>query len=127
MRPVIAVMCRPASLRRVVLRDSACNGNRITAERAIQMLDDYLACTVVSDVVDGTFQVAPLNPLPCPTTIAWSGCDKLLPIALCEKNVRERLPQAVFKVLPDVGHVPMFDDPDLVARTILTATGAANS
>ena len=127
MRPVIAVMCRPASLRRVVLRDSACNGNRITAERAIQMLDDYLACTVVSDVVDGTFQVAPLNPLPCPTTIAWSGCDKLLPIALYENNVRERLPQAVFKVLPDVGHVPMFDDPDLVARTILTATGAANS
>jgi pimeloyl-ACP methyl ester carboxylesterase len=61
----------------------------------------------------------------CPITIAWSGSDALLPVAQYEKKVRERLPQAVFKVLPDVGHVPMFDDPDLVARTILTTTRAA--
>ena len=33
-------------------------------------------------------------------------------------------PRATFTVLPDVGHVPMIDDPHLVARTILTATGA---
>jgi hypothetical protein len=26
--------------------------------------------------------------------------------------------------LPDVGHVPMLDDPELVARTILAVTGA---
>jgi hypothetical protein len=30
-----------------------------------------------------------------------------------------------FKILPDVNHVPMIDDPDLVARTILAVTGAA--
>ena len=41
--------------------------------------------------------------------------------------VRERLPQAIFKVLPEVGHAPMYDDPDLVARTILGTTGTANS
>ena len=27
--------------------------------------------------------------------------------------------------LPDVAHVPMLDDPELVARTILAATGVA--
>ena len=36
----------------------------------------------------------------------------------------ERLPQATFKVLTGVGHVPMIDDPGLVARTILAVTGA---
>ena len=36
----------------------------------------------------------------------------------------DRLPQATFTILPDVGHVPMIDDPGLVARTILAATGA---
>jgi pimeloyl-ACP methyl ester carboxylesterase len=127
MRPVIPLMSRPASLRRLLLRDSARNGDRLTSDRAIQTFDDFLACTVVSDIIDGTFHVAPLDPLPCPITIAWSGSDALLPVARYEKNVRERLPQATFKVLPDVGHMPMFDDPDLVARSILTATGAANS
>jgi pimeloyl-ACP methyl ester carboxylesterase len=35
-----------------------------------------------------------------------------------------RIPQASITTLPDVGHVPMLDDPELVARTILTTTGA---
>ena|SRR6516164_6362709 len=38
---------------------------------------------------------------------------------------RETLPRATFTVLPDVAHVPMLDDPGLVARTILAVTGAA--
>ncbi len=32
------------------------------------------------------------------------------------------IPRARFVVLDDVGHVPMFDDPQLVADTILAAT-----
>jgi pimeloyl-ACP methyl ester carboxylesterase len=34
------------------------------------------------------------------------------------------VPQAAFTILPGVGHDPMIDDPDLVARTILAVTGA---
>jgi hypothetical protein len=34
------------------------------------------------------------------------------------------MPSAQFIVLPGVGHVPMIDDPQLVARTILESTGA---
>jgi pimeloyl-ACP methyl ester carboxylesterase len=36
-----------------------------------------------------------------------------------ERMARELLPDAEFRVLPKVGHMPMPDDPDLVARTIL--------
>jgi len=42
------------------------------------------------------------------------------------ERISERLPQATLKVLAGVGHVPMIDDPRLVARTILAVTGAAN-
>ncbi|WP_260860821.1 alpha/beta fold hydrolase [Mycobacterium tilburgii] len=38
---------------------------------------------------------------------------------------RELLPGATWTVLSGVGHNPMFDDPALVARTILAVTGAA--
>jgi pimeloyl-ACP methyl ester carboxylesterase len=48
-------------------------------------------------------------------------------VGIYGKIARERLPRATFKVLPDVGHVPMFDDPQLVARTILGVTGAEMS
>ena len=88
--------------------------------------EDSVACTVTVDEVfsndDG--QIAPLDPLPCPITLAWSEKDSLLPVATYGEIARERLPQATFEVLPDVGHVPMFDDPELVARTILAVTGA---
>jgi pimeloyl-ACP methyl ester carboxylesterase len=49
--------------------------------------------------------------------------DSLVPVATYGKTARERLPRATFEVLPDAGHVPMLDDPELVARTILAVTG----
>jgi len=50
--------------------------------------------------------------------------DEVVPVSACNKISRERVPQAAFTILPGVGHDPMIDDPDLVARTILAVTGA---
>jgi pimeloyl-ACP methyl ester carboxylesterase len=49
----------------------------------------------------------------------------VFPLELYEAAVRERLPRTMFTVLPGAAHVPMIDDPDLVARTILAVTGAS--
>ena len=54
-----------------------------------------------------------------------SSPETALPLELYEAAVRETLPRATFTVLPDVAHVPMLDDPGLVAHTILAVTGAA--
>jgi pimeloyl-ACP methyl ester carboxylesterase len=56
--------------------------------------------------------------------VAWSEKDEIVPVASCGPIARERLPEATFKTLPDVGHDPMMDDPELVARTILSVTTA---
>jgi pimeloyl-ACP methyl ester carboxylesterase len=66
-----------------------------------------------------------LAPLPCPITLAWSEKDSPLPVAAYGEVARQRLPAATFEILPDVGHILMFDDPELVAHTILAVTGAA--
>ena len=42
-------------------------------------------------------------------------------------RARELVPGARFIVLDDVGHVPMLDDPELVARTILESAGGQAS
>ena len=66
-------------------------------------------------------QACPLDPLPCPITIAWGEKETLLPVEAHGKT--ERIPQASIKTLPGVSHVPMIDA-GLVARTILAVTGA---
>ncbi len=124
-RPVVALAMKSATVRRLGSRNAACHAERITAAQGVEAVEDIIGCTVnVDDLIGSGEHLAPLDPLPCPVTIAWSGNDAVLPVQACDKIARERLPQASFATLPGVGHVPMIDDAELVARTILAATGA---
>jgi pimeloyl-ACP methyl ester carboxylesterase len=49
----------------------------------------------------------------------------VFPPAINGKNARELVPQAEYRELPGVGHVPMLDDPELVASVILDTTRLA--
>ena len=52
-----------------------------------------------------------------PVTVAWGEKDRLIPR---KARRRDELPHhARVVTLPDCGHSPMWDDPELVARTIL--------
>ena len=128
-RPIAGFALRSATIRRLWFRGSAAeHGDSITAQRAAEFIDDYLGCTVCNEILStDEEQIAPLDPLPCPITVAWSEKDAMFPVASYGPNARERLPHATFIILEDVGHVPMMDDPALVARTILACTGAATN
>jgi pimeloyl-ACP methyl ester carboxylesterase len=62
-------------------------------------------------------------PAEVPVTIAWAELDQLVgpPRPEC------RPAGARFVVLPGVGHTPMWDDPELVAATILEGSGRVGS
>jgi pimeloyl-ACP methyl ester carboxylesterase len=126
-RPIAPLIFKSATVRRHALRflNTACHGDRLAAARAVELVKDVVACTVANEVFSTEEeQIAPLDPVPCPITLAWSEKDSLFPVATYGKVARERLPHATFELLPDVNHLPMIDDPALVARTILTVTGA---
>lgn len=53
-----------------------------------------------------------------PVTVAWGERDRILPVRQAARAAA-LLPGAQHVVLPDCGHVPMSDDPDLVSDTIL--------
>lgn len=57
-----------------------------------------------------------------PVTVAWGTRDRILPYRQAAL-ARQRLPGARHLDLPGCGHVPMSDDPDLVADVILATTG----
>lgn len=58
-----------------------------------------------------------------PVTIAWGSRDRLLPPSQAA-IARQRLPQARYVSLPGCGHVPMTDNPALVARVLLEGSSA---
>jgi pimeloyl-ACP methyl ester carboxylesterase len=125
LRPVLPLMYRSAALRRLAFRDAAVHGDQLTQAQTVELANDALACTVLNDLAADVWHIAPLDPLPCPITVAWSEKDRLLPMAEYASAVPQRLPHATFKVLAGVGHDPTIDDARLVARTILGVTGAA--
>jgi pimeloyl-ACP methyl ester carboxylesterase len=123
-RPAAALTLRAAMVRRVGLREVACHGDRLATARALDFMDDANDCPFMDDYSPDD-QVEPMDPLPCPITLAWSEFDRLVPAETFGQTARERLPGATWVLLPGVGHIPMIDDPELVARTIMDVTGAA--
>lgn len=125
-RPITPLLVKSPGVRRRALTDMTLHGDRLSYERAIEMTEVSLDCTIIGDLFNNADeQVAPMDPLPCPITIAWAEKDRILPVEVCEAIVRDRLPGATFTVLPGLGHTPTIDDPELVASTILAVTGAA--
>jgi pimeloyl-ACP methyl ester carboxylesterase len=57
-----------------------------------------------------------------PVTVAWGARDRILPPHQGAR-ARKVLPRARHVTLPGCGHLPMSDDPSLVAGTILATTG----
>jgi pimeloyl-ACP methyl ester carboxylesterase len=123
-RPLLPLIGRIPAVRRFAMRPAAVHGDRLSFAELRDVADDVLGCEPRDELIDTTESFDPLDPLPCPATIAWAGTDRLLRIEVDGARARELVPGARWVVLPDVGHVAMVDDPQLVARTILETTGA---
>jgi pimeloyl-ACP methyl ester carboxylesterase len=115
------IMRRPR-LRRLSFRDVMRHGERLSVSEAIAMSLDPLSCTVVDGVLASlraqTAHLEELDQVAAPTLLAWAEFDRILPLGSCSARLREEIPGAEFRVLPDVGHVPMWDDTALVIATI---------
>src|ERR1700722_4539427 len=115
------IMARPGT-RKLALRDIMRHGELIFPADAIDLSLDPLACTVVNDVLAslraGRAHVEDLDRIAVPTLIAWAELDRILPLGTCSARFRREIPHAEFRVLPRVGHVPMWDDTRLVVTTI---------
>ncbi len=115
------LMCRPGT-RRLAMRDIMRHGELIPPADAIDLSLDPLGCTVVDDVLEslrgGRAHLEDLDRVTAPTLIAWAELDRILPLATCSARFRREIPNAQFRVLPRVGHVPMWDNTRLVVGTI---------
>jgi pimeloyl-ACP methyl ester carboxylesterase len=115
------IMSRPNS-RRTALRDVLVHGDRMPPREAVQLLRSSLRCTVVDEVLatvrSGSGRLTDLDRIACPTLVAWGDHDRILPMERHAPRFRGEIPGVEFRVLPGMGHTPMYDDPTRIATTI---------
>lgn len=107
------------------LRDCVARPHALTPEAARLMIEAAYRCDAYEHVMNAIPTQAlpmPFDELPCPVRLVWGAEDRLLPIEGFSERWRRILPGAEWLVLPNVGHVPMFDDPDAVSNAILELT-----
>ena len=121
-KQVPALMRRPGA-RRLAMRDIMRQGQLVAPGDAIDLSLDPLGCTVVDEVLAslraGRAHVTDLDQVAAPTLVAWAEFDRILPQSTCSPRFRREIANAEFRVLPGVGHVPMWDDTRLVVKTIV--------
>jgi pimeloyl-ACP methyl ester carboxylesterase len=124
-RPLIPALSRSAAGRRLIEGAFVSKPSRMPPEQA---LADSLAFLAARDAMRAVFadRVPFTETIPpdVPVTIAWGDRDRMLPPRQA-RLARQRVPHARFAALPGCGHVPMTDDPVLVARVLLDGSARA--
>ena len=75
--------------------------------------------SVLEILRDDDAHMKDLDQVNAPVLLAWAEYDRILPKETCSWRLRRGIPGAEYRVLPGVGHVPMWDDHHLVTDTIV--------
>jgi pimeloyl-ACP methyl ester carboxylesterase len=120
--PVAPALSRSAVLRTALGSHAASRPWRIPADDIVEWNRNYVRAAAFWDLLgalDGYRAPVPA----CPTTIAWGERDRVLIYSRQQPRARRALPAARHVTLRGCGHVPMWDDPEQIARVMLDASG----
>lgn len=128
-KPLIRMTMRSPSLRAASLSALVARPGQLDSDR---VLGDALALRsgrgfrpVARSARDYAFDGSRLDSTVA-VTVGWGEHDRIFGVHQAER-VRAKLPGARVVTMPGCGHVPMSDDPELVARLILETTQARRS
>jgi pimeloyl-ACP methyl ester carboxylesterase len=131
--PAPSALARFGVLRRAVLSRVVARPGRVSVEQLRGMLADMAGCELLPALLAGPAGAGWAEPMAefdvalCPVRIAWAERDRVIPFRRYGLPMRRVVRGAEFGVLRGVGHVPMYDDPRLVARTILELTTSVDA
>lgn len=116
--------------RKLILDIACAHPERLTARQASLWVDataDTPAWKMMLKYAPSVNAPTTMDGLDGPVRIAWGTRDKLLPFKRYSPGWKAVLPDADWVALDGLGHVPMSDDPELVAKTILDVTAVPHS
>jgi pimeloyl-ACP methyl ester carboxylesterase len=116
--PLLPVISRSAGGRRLALAGAVAHPERVPPEAARRLVRDYARSPafVRANRAMRAGLVGELSELDVPVTLAWAEHDGLV------RRPDRSVAGATMVDLPGCGHIPTWDDPELVSRVILDAS-----
>lgn len=121
-RPLLRTVAARPRARRLALRDVIADPSAITAGEALAMFEGAAECAVVRDALELTASgqmFGELGEIDVPVRIAYGTRDRIVKWPNCYVRMRRLVPKAEFVALQGLGHLPMWEAPDLLAELIL--------
>ena len=121
-RPLLRTVAARPRARRLALRDVIADPSGVTATEALQLFEGAAECTIVEEALHLTStnqMFTELGEIDVPVRIAYGTRDRIVRWPNCYVRMRRMLPTAEFVALKGLGHLPMWEDPELVTRIIL--------
>lgn len=123
--PWIDAIARNRRIRAIALREMVSYPDHVGASLARDTLRAAAGCGIVDKTlprIRAGQLFGDLGPVACPVRIAYGTRDRLLRHSGYYARFRRQLPDVEWIPLEGLGHVPMSDDPEQVARVILEVT-----
>jgi pimeloyl-ACP methyl ester carboxylesterase len=116
--PLLRLAVRSIRVRRLILASAVARPERVPPRAALHLVRDYARSPafVRADRAMRAGLVGELSALSVPVTLAWPEHDRLV------RRPNRSVAGARLIDLPGCGHIPTWDDPELVARVVLTST-----
>jgi pimeloyl-ACP methyl ester carboxylesterase len=125
--PIVPAVIKNPLLRRLAMHDVMYHGELVPPADVVQMMSASLHCAIFPRVIEALrsdrARITDLEQISAPTLIAWPRHDRMLPMSRHADRFRAEIPDVEFRVLEGVGHVPTWDDPQLVADLIRDFAG----
>ena len=123
LRPLVALALHNRPLRERMLSTFAARPERIGAKQGRELVLGWIDASAY-DGANRAMRTHVFDPSgypDIPVTLAWGERDRLV----APPRPERRPANARFLVLPGVGHTPTWDDPELVARTLLAGSAVS--
>lgn len=125
--PLLPFALRFSPVRRWGMRLVVANPKGLTATQAVHIGRDTMDADWPRLLEIMREESLPAYPDPgVPTVLAWCEQDRITPLLHDSPAWRRAVPHAEFRVLSGLGHIPMFDAPELLARMILELAERGN-
>ena len=128
--PLSMLLANFAFTRKMFLSDAVARPECLQPEDAALFIDAAWRCTAYTGIVEALPrqpEPSAFEMLPCRMRVIWGSEDRVLPIEGYSERWKRLLNGADWLVLEDVGHVPMYDNPQAIAESILEWTSLRSS
>ncbi|GAC1619866.1 MAG: alpha/beta hydrolase [Nevskia sp.] len=119
-----------AGLRKAIGKKTMEHGDRVPAEELRTAMRAMARTRILPGLLRSMGRIGSIEPMAAgaiPIRICWSECDQVIPWERYGKPLVARVAGAEAAIIPGVGHVPMHDDPDAIARHIGAVVDAAEA